>query len=64
MSGDGKPSRKDVKDALRAAGLSNRQIKALLSRGWRGLVSESQAEAEELRDQLEALRSSLGGERV
>jgi uncharacterized protein (DUF1697 family) len=64
MSGGSLPERKDVKAALRAAGLSNRQVKALLASGWRGLVSESEAEAAELRDQIEALRGSLSGERV
>jgi hypothetical protein len=49
------PERRDVKDALRAAGLSNRQVDALLRAGWRGLVSESEAEAAELRDALAAL---------
>ena len=64
MSGGNLPARKDVKRALREAGLSNRQVKALLASGWKGLVSESEAEAAELRDQLEALRVSLSGERV
>jgi hypothetical protein len=58
------PDRKAAKEALRAAGFSNRQIKALLASGWRGLVTEGEAEAAELRDTLEALRGSLGSERV
>jgi hypothetical protein len=56
---DGLPSRKSAKEALRAAGFSNRQIKALLASGWRGVVTESEAEAAELQDTLEALRGSL-----
>jgi hypothetical protein len=57
------PERKAVKDALRAAGLSNRQVKAFLTSGWRGLVSESEAEAAELRETLEAMagKVSAGG---
>ena len=58
------PDRRAAKDALRAAGFSNRQVKALLAHGWRGLVAEAEAEAAELRDTLEALRGSLSGERV
>ena len=53
------PERKKVKEALRAAGLSNRQAKALLANGWRGLVAESEAEAAELRDRLEELGGIL-----
>lgn len=53
------PERKSVKDALRAAGLSNRQADALLRRGWAALVGESQAETAELREKLAALQSAL-----
>ena len=53
-----------MKDALHAAGLSNRQVKALLAGGWGRVVSESEAEAAELREQLEALRGTFSGERV
>lgn len=53
------PSRKIVKGALRQAGLSNRQIDALLRSGWSGLVGESAAEALELREQLDALRGQF-----
>lgn len=53
------PDRKAAKDALRAAGFSNRQIKALLATGWRGLVSESEAEAAELREQIESLSGTF-----
>jgi uncharacterized protein (DUF1697 family) len=61
MSDGTLPERKTVKQALRAAGLSNRQVKALLASGWGGLVTEAEAEAAELRDTLEALRGSLSG---
>ena len=53
------PERRRVKDALRSAGLSNRQADALLRRGWAALVGESVAEAEELREKLAALQSVL-----
>ncbi|MCC6172398.1 MAG: hypothetical protein IT481_10260 [Gammaproteobacteria bacterium] len=53
------PDRKAVKAALRAAGLSSRQIDALLRDGWRGLVGVKDAEVAELRDQLDALQSRL-----
>lgn len=48
-----------MKGALRQAGLSNRQIDALLRSGWSGLVGESAAEALELREQLDALRGQF-----
>ena len=53
------PPRKEVKAALRELGLSNRQVDAVLRHGWRGLVSESEAEAAELREQLESLNARL-----
>ena len=53
------PARKDVKAALRQAGLSSRQVDALLRQGWRALVGETQAEAAELREQLDALRDQF-----
>ena len=53
------PSRRDVKRVLRDLGLSHRQIDALLRDGWKSLVGESQAEAEELRDQLAALKARI-----
>ena len=56
------PERRAVKAALRAAGLSNRQTDALLRAGWRGLVSESVAEAAELRDALAALQATVAVE--
>jgi len=49
------PERRDVKRALRAAGLSARQTDALLRDGWRGLVGAAQAEADEFRERLERL---------
>jgi hypothetical protein len=58
---DGSPpiSRKSLKEMLRAAGFSNRQTRALLERGWRGLVTETEAEAAELRDRLDELDGIL-----
>lgn len=56
------PDRKATKAALRGAGLSNRQIDALLRSGWSGLVGESAAEALELREQLDALRAQFAVE--
>lgn len=53
------PERKRVKDALRAAGLSNRQVDALLRAGWKSLVGESEAENAELRDALAALKQTV-----
>jgi hypothetical protein len=64
MSDGTLPDRKTLKQALRAAGLSNRQTRALLERGWRGLVTESEAEAAKLRDRLEELRANFSGGRV
>lgn len=56
------PDRKDVKGALRQAGLSARQVDALLRHGWRALVGETEAEAIELREQLDALRDQFAVE--
>jgi hypothetical protein len=58
------PDRRRVKDALRAVGLSNRQVQAFLRGGWGALVSEAEAEAAELRDQLDQLRGAFGGDKV
>ena len=58
------PDRKTIKDALRATGLSNRQIRAFFARGWRGVVPEVEAEAAELREQLAEYRGSLTGHAV
>jgi hypothetical protein len=52
------PERKVVKAALRGCGLSDRQAKALLA-NWHLLVGESEAEVEELRDQLADLTALL-----
>lgn len=46
------PQRADVRKALRAAGLSDRQAKALLREGWQGIVGASEAEVQELRDRI------------
>lgn len=54
------PERRDVKAALRAAGLSARQTDALLRGGWAALVGAAQAEAAELRDGLERLKRLVG----
>lgn len=61
---DGLPSRKTVKEALRGLGLSNRQVRALLEHGWRGLVTDTEAENAELLDRLEELRGAFRGQRV
>lgn len=53
------PERKTVRDALRAAGLSDRQVRALLRDGWRALTSASESEAAELREQLDELSKRL-----
>jgi hypothetical protein len=53
------PTRKAVKVALRAAGLSDRQVRALLHLGWSGLVGEAKAEAEELRSELDEMLTKL-----
>ena len=53
------PERKAVKEALRAVGLSDRQAQALLARGWAALVGESQAEVDEIREQLDAINVSI-----
>jgi hypothetical protein len=53
------PDRPTIEKALRAAGLSSRQAKKLLSGGWRLIVGE-EAEAEaELLDRLEAMKTQL-----
>ena len=53
------PERKRIKEALRGTGLSVRQVDALLRGGWRLLVGDTQAEADELRDTLEAFKRRL-----
>lgn len=54
------PERKSVKQALRDLGLTTRQVDALLRSGWRGLVGETQAERDELRERLVQLVSKVG----
>jgi hypothetical protein len=54
------PERRDVKAALRAAGLSDRQVRALLDGGWAALVGEARAENEELREEIEQLKRTVG----
>ena len=54
------PERRDVKAALRAAGLSARQTDALLRGGWPALVGTAQAEAAELRESLDRLTRLVG----
>ena len=49
------PERKVLKGALRAAGLSVRQVDALLRGGWRELVGVARGDADELRERLERL---------
>ena len=53
------PERRAVKAALRNAGLSNRQVDALLRDGWRALVGEAEAEAAELRERLADLLAKV-----
>ncbi|MEQ8207301.1 MAG: hypothetical protein RIA65_14105 [Woeseia sp.] len=53
------PERKQVKAALRDTGLSNRQVSALLRNGWKSLVGETEAENQELKEQLNYLRESV-----
>lgn len=54
------PERREVKRALRDLGLSARQVDALLRSGWRALVGESKAEADELRERLAQLAARIG----
>jgi hypothetical protein len=52
-------TRKSITEALRGAGLTHRQVRALIESGWRGLVGAEQAEADELRERLEKLEEAL-----
>ena len=52
------PSRRDVERAVRAAGLSHRQARKLMS-SWKLVVGEAQAENDELRAELEDLRERI-----
>lgn len=60
MSDRAMPERKSVKQVLRDLGLTTRQVDALLRSGWRGLVGETQAERDELRERLVQLVSKVG----
>lgn len=53
------PERRAVKQALRELGLSDRQVRALLSGGWKSLVGERDAEVEELKEALADMCASL-----
>jgi hypothetical protein len=55
------PSRREVEVVLRQCGLSHRQAKRFISAGWPVLVGETEAEAEELREKIEALEHLLKG---
>jgi hypothetical protein len=53
------PDIRVIEHALHAAGLSRRQAKALLHRGWAGVVDAQTAEADALKLELSALREQL-----
>lgn len=53
------PDIRSIETVLREAGLTRRQAKALLAGGWRALVGEARAEADELKLELDLLRSQL-----
>jgi DNA-binding transcriptional MerR regulator len=53
------PERKEVKKALRGLGMSARQVEALLRDGWKSLIGEAEAEAQELRERLAELEERL-----
>ena len=53
------PPRETVKQALREAGLSVRQTRAILRGGWRELVGESEAERDELREVIADLTAKV-----
>ncbi len=52
---DALPDKREVERVLRAAGLSARQAKRLLSGGWRALAPDDPLDAEALLLRLEAL---------
>lgn len=54
------PERREVKRALREAGLSARQVDALLRGGWAGLVGQPRAYSDELVERLERLQRMVG----
>jgi hypothetical protein len=53
------PDRAEVKRVLRAAGLSDRQIRALFTKGWAGLVGEREAELAEALEKIADMSRSL-----
>jgi len=53
------PERRAVKQALRDLGMSKRQVDALLKDGWSGLVGETLAETDELREAVAELTERL-----
>lgn len=56
------PSRPEIERALRAAGLSSRQAKRLLSGGWRLVVGAEAEEEAELLDRLDEVQKRLTGQ--
>lgn len=59
MTAAGLPSKRDVERALVAAGLSGRQAKKLLARGWRAIGSPQDDEVERLAEVAEELARRL-----
>jgi hypothetical protein len=53
------PERKRVKEALRAAGLSTRQVDLVVRAVWKELIGDAEAENAELREKLRELQSRL-----
>lgn len=53
------PSRLEIEQALRAAGLSSRQAKKLLAGGWRLVVGDENAEEAELIEHLDEMQKRL-----
>lgn len=53
------PDRRRVKEALRGAGLSDRQVRALFTKGWAGLVGERDAELAAALEKLEEMTSAM-----
>jgi hypothetical protein len=53
------PERRNVKAALRQAGLSHRQVDAVLRGGWAALVGETEAENAELQEKLREITDAL-----
>lgn len=55
------PDIRRTEKALRAAGLTRRQARALLHAGWGAVVDAAQAEADELRLELDELTLAVQG---